>query len=140
MRTAIDTDIISALWVKEPTAGAARQALLRARDEGSLAISPIVYAEICAHPGATPKFVDDFLRETAIEIDFELDEEVWREAARRFSRYAARRRRSRGGSSKRLLADFIVAAHALTQADRLLTLDSGGFYRHDFPELKLLSV
>ena len=42
---------------------------------------------------------------------------------------------SRGGSVKRLLADFIVGAHALIRADGLLTLDAG---RHakDFPERK----
>ena len=140
MRTAIDTNIISALWTDEPHADTVRLALLRARDEGSLVISPIVYAEISAHPSATPALVDRFLNETGVEVDFAVGERAWREVARRFSRYAKRRRVSRGGSPKRLLADFVVAAHALVHADRMLTLDSGAPYRRDFPELRLLRV
>ncbi|HUA87205.1 MAG TPA: type II toxin-antitoxin system VapC family toxin [Bryobacteraceae bacterium] len=139
MRTAIDTNIISAIWTDEPRADAVRTALLRARDEGSLVISPIVYAEISAHPRATAAFLERFLGETGIETDFVVSERTWREVANRFSRYAKRRRASRGGLPKRLLADFIVAAHALTQADRLLTLDSGNFYKRDFPDLRLLA-
>lgn len=140
MRTAVDTNIVSALWADEPDADAVRDALLRARDEGSLVISPIVFAEISAHPRATSKLVDSFLNETGIEVEFGLSERAWREVARRFSRYARRRRASRGGSPKRLVADFIVAAHALFHADRLLTLDSGAPYRRDFPELRLQQV
>src|SRR5438046_5990875 len=44
---------------------------------------------------------------------------------------------SRAGSPKRLLVDFIVAAHALLRADRLMTLDASR-YRQDFPKLRLL--
>jgi predicted nucleic acid-binding protein len=103
-------------------------------------ISPVVHAEISAHPKATGHFVDRFLSEPAVEVDFTLKEQVWREGAYRFARYASRRRHSRGGSPKRLLADFVVSAHALVHADRLLTLDSGAWYRRDFPELRLLAV
>jgi predicted nucleic acid-binding protein len=39
--------------------------------------------------------------------------------------------------SKRLLGDFIVGAHALLQADRLMTFDPKRYKSH-FPELKLL--
>ena len=42
-----------------------------------------------------------------------LDAQIWQRAADAFVAYAERRRRSQGGSPKRMLIDFVVAAHAL---------------------------
>jgi hypothetical protein len=102
-------------------------------------IAAPVYAELLAYPYATLEFLERFLDGGAIEVDFELTPEVWKEAGRRFSRYAARRRRSGGHQPQRLLADFIIGAHALRHADRLLTLDVAR-YRRDFPELRLITI
>ncbi len=137
MRTAIDTNVISALWSGEPSANAMIELLSEARNSGSIAISGVVYAELLAYPKASQKFVDEFLHTTEIQIDFDMGEGAWLEVARRFGKYAERRRRSKGVQVKRLLADFIVGAHALYKADRLITLDSSR-YRADFPSLKLL--
>jgi predicted nucleic acid-binding protein len=73
----------------------------------------------------------------AIVIDFDLREDVWSLAAASFAAYAVRRRRSGGGSPKRLLPDFIIASHALLQADRLMTRDANR-YAVDFPNLRLI--
>src|SRR5579863_2470436 len=135
MRTAIDTNVISALWSAEPLSRQVSAALDDATEVGGLVICAPVYAELLAHPKASAAFVDDFLNETGIAIDFDFGEPVWREVSVRFAKYAARRRASRGGSVKRLVADFIVGAHALLRADRLLTLDTSP-YAKDFPELK----
>jgi len=138
MRTAIDTNILSALWSGERLASMVSEVLDQAATDGGLVICAAVYAELLAHPKAKLNFVDDFLSATGISIDFDLGEPVWREASARFAKYATRRRASRGGRAKRLLADFIVGAHALLRADRLLTLDSAQYVR-DFPDLEQIT-
>ena len=100
-------------------------------------IAAPVFAELLAHPKATERFVDEFLESTRIAVDFDLGEAVWRDAGRRFANYARRRKNSAGGNTKRLLVDVLIGAHALLNADRLLTLDANR-YRTDFRDLKLL--
>jgi predicted nucleic acid-binding protein len=136
MRTSLDTNVLSAVWSKEASASRLVALLGEARQSGAVLVSGVVYAELLAYPNATEDFINDFLRETGIVLDLKFQDAVWIEAGRRFARYAARRRRSREGNERRVLADFLVGAHALLQADRLLTLDPGR-YKKDFPELRL---
>jgi predicted nucleic acid-binding protein len=137
MRTSLDTNVLSAVWSREAGSDRLVAQLGEARQAGALLISGVVYAELLAYPNATEEFVHGFLDQTGIVLDLKLQDAVWMEAGRRFARYAARRRRSKEGSEKRLLADFLVGAHALLQADRLMTLDPGR-YKKDFPELRLV--
>jgi hypothetical protein len=137
VRTAIDTNVFSAIWSNEPPAKKMAEQLGAARLEGALLISPIVFAELHAYPGATAAYVRDFLEATEVVVDYRLEERVWVETGLRFARYAARRRQSSNIAPKRLLADFLIGAHALVQADRLLTLDPSR-YKQDFPEVCLL--
>jgi predicted nucleic acid-binding protein len=138
MRTAVDANILSALWSGEPLASTVSEVLDQAATDGGLVVCAAVYAELLAHPKAKLDFVENFLSATGISIDFDLGEPVWREASARFAKYAIRRRTSRGGRAKRLLADFIVGAHALIRADRLLTLDQTRYAR-DFPDLEQIT-
>jgi len=137
MKTALDSNILSALWSNEPSALRIEEELKSARAQGSIVVCAPVYVELVAHPLVSLALVDQFLAETAIRVEFSLDEPVWRKAAGRFTAYAKRRRRSGGAAPKRFLADFLIAAHALLRADRLFTLDPER-YRQDFRELRLV--
>ena len=137
MRTAIDSNVISALWSVEPAASALIESLGNAKWEGGLVMSAPAYVELLAYPRASEAFVSKFLSDTGITVDFNLEQAVWNDAGRRFARYVERRRRSAREGPRRLLVDFIVGAHALKQADRLMTLDPAP-YRRDYPELKLI--
>jgi predicted nucleic acid-binding protein len=137
MRTAIDTNVLSALWSKEPSASDIAKSLGNAKAEGGLVVSGPVYAELLAYPKATESFVNDFLADTGIAVDFEFQQPVWVEAGRRFARYAKQRRRSARQGPKRLLGDFIIGSHAMVHADRFMTLDPKRYTRH-FPELRLV--
>jgi len=139
VRTALDTNILSALWSREPLGSSVSSRLRELYDQGGLVICGPVYVELYANPNITPTFVDDFLLATGIAVEFALDEGVWRSAAKCFAAYAQRRRRSGGGTAKRLPVDFVIAAHASLRADRLMTLDAE-LYRLDFPNLSLVDL
>ena len=136
MRTALDTNILSLFWSGGPSAPTVAAQLSQARAQGALAISAPVFVELAAIPTGNPRRVETLLREMNIAADFDLGEDVWRLAATSFAAYAARRRHSGGGRPKHLPADFLIAAHALLKADRLVTLDANR-YVADFPQLRL---
>jgi len=77
MRTAIDTNVLSALWSKEPFASDIARNLGNAKADGGLVVSAPVYAELLAYPKATESFVNDFLADTGIAVDFEFRQPVW---------------------------------------------------------------
>jgi predicted nucleic acid-binding protein len=137
MRTAVDTNILSPIWSAAPSAATIATELSRVREEGALVICAPVFVELSAVPGLNVQVVRRTLAETSIAIDFDLEEDVWLLAAATFAAYAIRRRRSGGGSPKRLLPDFVIAAHALLKADRLMTRDASR-YSLDFPNLRLI--
>ena len=137
MRTAIDTNVFSVIWSSEFSAEKATAQLNEAKMEGLLVISPFVFAELLAYPRATEAFVRGFLQATGVVVDLKLEERVWTIAGLRYARYTARRRQATGECPRRILADFLIGAHALVQAERLLTLDPKR-YSQDFPELRLL--
>src|SRR5258708_39456330 len=85
MTTAIDTNVLVALWNEDDTLNTqARSALDAALGRGSLVIAAPVFAELLAAPSRNEGFLDSFCRETGISIDWNLDEAVWRAAGRGF--------------------------------------------------------
>ncbi len=140
MTTAIDTNILIALWDKDETlSGAAQTALETAFSRGNLVVAAPVFAELIAAPGRSEGFVSSVLEDTGIAIDWDLGEPVWRSAGRAFQTYAERHRKQRDSGARRILADFLIGAHAHTRTYRLLTLDDG-LYRTAFPTLTIETI
>ena len=140
MTTAIDTNVLVALWDKDEAVNSAAQAALDAAlRRGRLVIPAPVFAELMACPGRSEAFLDAFLRDTEISVDWNLDEAVWRTAGLAFQNYAARRRKQRDYGPRRILADFLIGAYALERRYHLLTLDDR-LYRASFPRLDIVGV
>ena len=137
MRTALDTNILSAIWSAAPSAATIAAQLSKAHAQGALVICAPVFVELSAVPGLNVRTIRKALAEMAIAIDFDLEEDVWLLAAASFAAYAIRRCRSGGGSPKRSLVDFLIASHAMLRADRLMTGDANR-YGLDFPNLRLI--
>jgi hypothetical protein len=140
MTTAIDTNVMVALWADDAAlSSATERALETAFRRGSMVVAAPVFGELVAAPGRTEDFVSSLLEENGIVIDWNLDEAIWRAAGRAFQAYAERRRQQSDHGTRRILADFLIGAHAQTRGYRLLTLDER-LYRAAFPELKIETV
>ena len=130
MITAIDTNILLDILVpNEEFYEVSADALQESATAGSLVICDIVYAELCIH-FRTQHECDAFLDSNEIRV-----QALTREAHFLASR-AWRTYREQGGKRSRILADFLIGAHAQKQATRLFSRDRG-FYDRLFPSLSL---
>jgi predicted nucleic acid-binding protein len=130
MITAVDSSVLLAIFNAEAGAGDWMETLIRARREGRLVLCEIVYAEIA--PGfARREQLDQQLETMGITVS-PIDPPAAWEAGMAFRRY-----RSSGGPRQYLIPDFLIAAHALVQADRLAAVDRG-YLRRWFKNLTLL--
>ncbi len=138
MTIALDTNVLSALWNDNDTLNRVAAKALQDTDktEQQTVICGAVYAELIGAPGRTEAFVDRFCEEAGIAVEWELKEKIWRTAGIAFQAYALRRKKHGRSEPRRLLADFVIGAHALENGYKLLTLD-GGLYKAAFPGLKL---
>jgi predicted nucleic acid-binding protein len=138
VRVAVDTNVFSGLLSGEEKAVSTMQvALERVSGRGMLVASPIVYAELAAVRSL--EAVDGFFSDKGIEVDWQLDERVWRAAGSRYGVYARTRRRQGGDDTepRRILADFLIGAHAL-YLDRVLLTSDARIYGTFFSELEVL--
>src|SRR3979411_473008 len=84
--------VLSALWSKEPLASDRAKNLGNAKTDGGLVVGAPVYAELLAYPKATESFVNTFLADNGIDVEFEFQQSLWLGGGRRFGT------RARGGA------------------------------------------
>ena len=117
----------------------AQDALDLALSRGSIVISAPVYSEMLGLPERSELFLDQFFKEAEISIDWILTENIWRAAGTAFQSYMQRRRRSHFELPRRILADFLIGAHASVNSFTLLTLDQR-IFKSAFPDLKIETI
>ncbi len=115
----VDTNIIlDVIGADQEFGPVSKNCLIRCAGSGVLVINPVIYAEV----GAVIETIEE-LDELLPKSLFRRDPLPW-EAAYLAGR-AFRRYRSRGGKKSRVLADFLIGAHAVTAGMILITRDQG---------------
>ncbi len=131
MITAVDTSVLIDIFGADPRFGAASaERLRRCLNEGAIVACDVVWGETrAAFPG-------DAAFEHALGargIGFSaLEEPAAKLAGALWKKY-----RAAGGKRDRVMADFLIGAHAAMQCDRLLTRDRS-YYKKYFTSLKVI--
>ena len=131
MITAVDTNVLLDVFGANPKYGAASAgALDRCAAEGSLVASAVVWSETAAAFAEASAF-QRAMRDLGVSFS-PLTEAAANRAARQWRSY-----RQQGGRRDRITSDFLIGAHALVCAERLLTRDRG-FFRQYFSGLQVI--
>ena len=130
MITAADTNVMSDILVPgNPYQTQSLGLLQDAQAEGEVLICDVVYAELVYNYTEDRRELEEALRRLDVLVS-SIDTNIAYEAGIRWAEY-----RRAGGPRTRILADFMIGAHAVIIADTFLTRDRG-FYQSYFPELR----
>jgi predicted nucleic acid-binding protein len=131
MKTAVDSSVLLAIFNDEPDARNWLKCLIDARREGQLVICDAAYAEL-APAFATESDLQETLLKLGVAFEAVTPSSAWKAGV------TYRVYRDAGGPRERLIPDFLIAAHASVQADRLAAADRG-YLRSYFADLPLLA-
>lgn len=129
--TAVDTNVLLDILVPDLFfAELSGLAFSKARKNGKIVVCDVVYAEFASEFWTAHELAETLNNDGIVRSSF--SNEALFLAGQRWMEY-----RRRGGPRNRIMADFLIGAHASSQATRLLTRDTG-FYRTNFPSLEVL--
>ena len=124
MITAVDTSVLIDVFGADPRFGpSSANALRHCLNEGAVVACGVVWGETRAAFSND----EDFLRALrTLGVGFSAQTEQ----AATLAGIAWKKFRAGGGKRDRVIADFLIGAHAVSQCDRLLTRDRGYYKKY----------